>query len=391
MSLRLRTIDRLLLMITAALSAVLAAGCTGPGRPPPPPAPALTDRQQPAWQWIDAGRYRMQLAHLASLRNTGLQLPVPSPDGKWVAAWDCSDALALDPDAALTGSTLSNTTLVLRRTSEPQVPHHTVASGVAWPIWTPDSQQLIAVAYDRAGHCALLIHELSTAKSRRIDIGLRHILTLALSPQGRRLALAGFDDGPEKSKLYVYDLQKQVLTPLVPPRDAAWQVAPMWISERALLYYGRVGSDVGLLGAAYDGAEPHSWLAKLPLPQLAAEVLRVQAGITQPLSPDGRWLAMYDISSGNIVLHRLEDGRTWPLASNSHAGCWAGASQGPRFIYATDKQLLLSEPEAQSRVLATSPLLPLWCHSQGRELLLLARGHQEWTFELLRMEISAAP
>jgi hypothetical protein len=383
---------RLLRLVFGTLFLAIWAipGCAGGTRPPGGES-RPTDPAKSAWSSIDVGHYRFQFTPLTSLGNTGLQLPVASPDGRWVAALSSPNTLALDPDAAVTGRTISDVTLMLYSTATPASPPRTVAIGAVSPVWTPDGKQLIAVAYDRSAHCGLIIYELATGQSRRLEIGLSHIVTLAISPQGRQLAMAGFADTAEQARLYVYNLETQRLTPLTPPEHGVWQITPMWISEQALMYYGRVGSDTGLLGAKSDGATPHSWLAKIALPANAAEALRSQAGISLPLSPDGHWLAMYDQPDNRVVLHNLDDLRSWPLDPGSQSGCWAQTAQTPRFVYAADRQLLVSSPKGDSHALAARAFLPLWCHPQGTQVLLLAPGRQEWTFELLRMQITPSP
>ncbi len=347
----------------------------------------------PAWEWIDAGRYRFQFSRIASLQNTGLQLPVVSPDGKWVAAWQCADATTLDPDAPLTGATLAKLTLVIYDTTDPQASPRTVSTGAAWPVWSADSKQLMAVAYDKSNHCALIIHQLATGQTRRIEIGVAHIITPSLSPGGTLLAFAGFDLTAQQSRLYVYNLQTQQLTPLAPPKDVVWQIMPAWVSDHALLYFARVGTDTGILGTVPQANSPNSWLAKVPLPNEASETVRTHAGIIHPLSPDKQWLATFDSSQNRVALLHLEDAKPTPLDFSSQAGCWAPTTQAARFLYATDKQLLLhkSGAEETSHLLGAKPFLPLWCDPRGTSLLLLATGQQEWSFELLRMKISRSP
>lgn len=366
------------------------SGCTGSPRHTATER-LSADSGKPVWGAIDAGRYRVQFTHLAPLSNTGLQLPRVSPDGRWLAALACSNALALDPDALLTGRTISDVSLMLYSIAEPQRSPRVVAVGAAWPVWSPDSKRLIAISHDDPDRCGLVIHDIATAQTRRMKIGLAHLATPAISPQGRQLALASFAETPEQARIYVYDLESGHLTPLPPPKDGIWQITPMWVSEQALLYFGRVGADAGLLGATTNGAAAHTWLAKVRLPANAAEVMRSQAGIAQPLSPDGHWLAMYDASANRIVLHSLDDSRTWPLDSSSQTGCWSQATDGQRFVYASDKQLLVSNPQGQSHVLASNPFLPVWCESQGGRFVLLAPGQKDWTFDLLRMQVTPSP
>lgn len=376
--------------LLAALLAVpwALSGCAGTRRAGSPDRSADTTGKS-AWEAIDAGKFRVQLTHLASLGNTGLQLPLASPDGRWVAACSCPNTLALDPDALLTGRTISDLTLVLYSTTETQIRPRIVAVGAAWPVWAPDSKRLVAVTYDDSGRCGLLIHDIATSQTRRLKIGLPHIVTPAISPQGQQLALASFADTSEEARIYIYDLESGRLMPLPPPQGAIWQVTPMWVNEQALMYFSRVGGDTGILGANTDATKPHTWLAKAPLPLNAADVLRTQAGIAHPLSPDGHRLAMYDPSANRVVLHNLDDPRSWPLNSGSQTGCWTQPAE--RFVYAADRQLLVSNPQGESHVLATSAFLPLWCESEGKRLVLLTPGQKDWTFDLLRMQIMPSP
>jgi hypothetical protein len=388
---RARGRARALLLLCGWLGVAGGLSCTSPSTGHRTAGAALDD-QTPAWSAIDSGRYQLLLQHLATLRNTGLELPRASPDGRWIATLSSPNALALDADAALTGRTLDDVTLVLHSVTNPKSPPRTIAAAAAWAVWSPDSRRVVAVSYDRSHRCGLIIHDLSTGQTRRLEIGLTHIITPAFSPTGTQLALCGFAETPEQSRLYVYDLVNQRLTPLPAPKDCLWQILPMWVNEHALLYYGRVGAETGLFGAAADASRPSAWLARVPLPPDAAEALRTQSGIAQPLASGGQWLALFDGSARRIILHHLDDSRAWPLSPMSQSGAWvqpAGESQ-PRFIFATDTQCLLASPGGDTHLLGSTPFLPLWCNAAGTRLLVAAPGKQDWTLELVQMRIQPA-
>jgi hypothetical protein len=57
-------------------------------------------------------------------------------------------------------------------------------------------------------------------------------------------------------------------------------------------------------------------------------------------------------------------------------------------MYATDKQMLVAKTDGTFHLLEPRPFLPLWSHPKGTSFLMLAPGRQEWTFDLLRMQIS---
>src|SRR5204863_9324431 len=97
----------------------------------------------------------------------------------------------------------------------------------------------------------------------------------------------------------------------------------------------------------------------------------------------------YDAGSNRIVLHDLERNTVLPMDVGSHAGFWIPSPDGPRFLYATEKQLLIHNPASDQRhVLSEGPLIPLWCHPQARSFLLLAPGQQDWTFELVKLRLA---
>jgi dipeptidyl aminopeptidase/acylaminoacyl peptidase len=351
------------------------------------PAKSRVESQTVSWNSIDSGRYRLSFASLGPLQNAGLQLPRASPDGRWIATIESGKAASLDPDAAITGETIAETNLIVRDLRAPNAASHAVAAAAAWPVWSGDSRQFIAVSYDKSGRCGLIIHEIASGQTRRLNPGAPgHIITPAISPDGKRLAFAAFDQTPQHARLYVFDLQKQQLGALAAPKDCVWQLSPMWVNGRALMCYARVGEQTGLLGIALGDPPQNSWLTSMALPADAVGVLRTQSGILAPLSDDGRWLASFDSAENRIVLRDLEKRITQPLEYSSQSGLWAGS----HFIYTTDKKLFAYNTAGGVHLLASKPFLPRWCDEDGSSLLLAARGAQEWTFELVRMQIASA-
>jgi hypothetical protein len=349
------------------------------------------DCPAPAWQWIDTGHFGIRLTSLAVWNNTGLQLPLVSPDGQWAAHLNCPNTLALNADAAFSGRTIGDVTLVLDSTRDAHTPPRIVATGAAWPVWSADSRFLFAVVYDQKPRCGLVVHDVRANTSQRLELGLAHMLNLAVSPGGRYLALVGFADSADESRLYVYDTEQHHLIPLSPPRGVLWQTTPMWVSEQALLYYGRMGDDTGLLGATVGAATPHAWLAKIALPPRAMDTVYSQSGVTRALSADGHWLAVYDAASDQLVLYDLRDSRPWPLGPGTGTGCWVYGAQPPRFLFATDKHLSVVSPGAAAHTLCDGAWLPLWADPRGRYALILAPGQQDWTLRLTRIQILSAP
>ena len=131
-----------------AANIALLTGCTVTsvrvdqnGREIPEPAAARNiDPHVPAWKWIDSGQFRYRVERRAIVPNAGLQLPVASPDGRYVAALTCDEVAMLDPDAAINGKTLDHTELAIYDVDQPQTPPIKVARNAAWPTWSADGK-----------------------------------------------------------------------------------------------------------------------------------------------------------------------------------------------------------------------------------------------------------
>lgn len=341
----------------------------------------------PGWTALDTGRFRTQMRVLAVLPNASLQLPLVSPNGRWVAYLQTKDAVEPpEPDAAWTGQGLNDVCLWVLPLDPPAQPRM-VSAGAAWPVWLPDSRQLAFVSYDQQQRCSLGLYDVDSALAQRLGIGLPHLVAPTPSPDASRIALLSFNPSSAATRLYLYDVKTQQAQPVPLPADVLWQIRPMWIGNHALLFLGRTKQTGAIYGYSLRDGRAEQ-LATLELPEQAMEALASQTGIDLSLAPDGRHLALYEFSRNRIVLHDLQEQRFFHLPEGSHAGLWIASAQ---FLWSGENRTEVIRPGQESRAVFRGPCLPRWHKAATRQLILLAPGPEPWTFQLIDMKVVPTP
>ena len=368
-------------------------GCARRDGPLLPPAAGGPHR----WEPTATTHVRVSVQSVGRVPNSGLLLPAVGPRGQWVAYLEVTSDHEVYPDALFSGKGLEDVSLSLCEARRDGASRLVCPSGACWPAWSRDGGRLVFVAYNREGRCALGIHDLATKQTRRVAVGLRHLMMPAVSPSGRQVALVGANL-PSQSRLHVLDLETAGLRPGPPVDQGQRHLWPFWISDQALVYLtcqeaelksprgAEAGSATGWLCKwAPVSSRPPERICRVGLSGSGPSGLQVFAGLGHPLSPAGRRLAYYDAGADAIVLADLTGGEPRRLAAHSRAGCWVGDRT---FAAATQQELLLLAPYAgQQKRLMRGPWLPRWARAETSQLLLCTRSSEPWMLELVRMQL----
>ncbi len=358
-------------------------GCTPQAQPP---ASSGANRQiQGPWQASQSSHVQVQAEPLGQLPNSGLQLPVVSPDGKWIAYLDFRSNQPIELAALFTGQGLEAMSLHVQPVTPGAAARTVCASGAAWPAWSPDSRRLMFVAYNKAGRCDLGIHDVFTGTTRRISMGLERIMMPAVSPSGKQAAVVVLKTEDESSSLYVVNLDTGKVEQTCPTdfQDSR-QLWPQWTTDGRIVfvlsYHGR-----SWLAQWEPGKFPPEKLCEIRISASQSGVYQALAGLGRPLSPDDRYFAYYNTVADRIVLLSLADGRCVELPVGTRAGCWFGSG---RFVAADQKQMRLFSIRATMPALLMRGLwLPRGANAATSQLLLCSRAAEGRAFALVRMKI----
>ena len=217
---------------------------------------ACTTAPPPAWEQADAKpiprggaagfealaqaalpqRSTGSVTAVASVRppvpNVGVQLPAVSPDGRWIAFLDQDDAAPpARPDDLVSGRNLGGLSLWVRAVDAPGPARNVAVGGVAWPAWSADSTTLAFVGYDDELGCTLGLHDVAAGTTRRKAVGLRHMMMPAISPDGRRVAVAAYGNVPDQALVFTLDLATDAALP-GPPATPARGATPAPLGRR---------------------------------------------------------------------------------------------------------------------------------------------------------------
>jgi len=364
-------------------AAVLAAACSLGGC-----ATTTTpvDRPQAAPAGTAAGgasHLRVEVQPLATVSNSGLELPVVSPDGRYVACLDVrvGSHSAVTPASLMRGEGLAAVSLKLLDTTTGR--SRTVATGGAcWPSWTA-AGKLLYVSYDGSGSAMLVLYDPATGDAERKSTGLAKVIMAAPSPDGRMVAMVALPQ-PGKAIIRLLTWRTATLLPGPAADGADWQLRPIWLSGQELAYVQRRGDKSSLMRWQFAAGRPCR-VATISTPADLVDAGQSFAGIVSPRSPDGRFLAYYDAGADAICLVDLTTGRSRKLEEHSRAGCWAG----PRaFAECTGRGVMLMRPDGGARnTLMDGTWLACWGAADGGQILCLSRGSGPWTFNLVRMRL----
>lgn len=343
------------------------------------------------WQ----GRVTAVGRNLPSIPNAMLQLPVVSPDSKWIAFLERElDAPGrANMDAAISGRGLAGVNLRLRAL-DAEGPGTMIAERACWPAWSPDGRQLVFILYDPEGRCFLGLHDMETGVTARKAVGLRKMLMPRLSPDGRTVAVIAYGQLPDQATLFLVDLSNDQATP-GPPTEAGAQLLPRWVDDQTLLLLELVEDGARLVGwrRGQPAATP---IATLAAPPSIFDAQHLLAGIPQPLRPGGGTYAVFDPASRRLQLVDLVTGDALPLDTGTMAGAWWG---GDWFVAAGQDQirLLAIPPRVAQAVGEPLPSVrlfdgrwaPLHADRETKSLVLVGEGDDADTFNLVQLWLTA--
>ncbi len=334
--------------------------------------------------------------------NAGLQLPRFSPDGKWVAYLQMQEgAPAVSPDALVSGKGLDPVSLWMRRVGDEDPndvePRNIAIGGAAWPTWSSDGSTLLFVSHDDQNGCALMMHEVATGVTRRWSVGLRRMLSPAWSPSGEQLAVVAYDEVAEQAGVFVIDRESGRVTsgppPLVPAGGA--QVLPRWLDDETLLWV-ELGERGGSLVRWRVGDAASERVALVDVPASLFDAIHLDAGLSEPLSPDRRFFGYYRATRDRIELVELSSGRVLAMQAGDRAGAWWGGSW---FLIANDERLELCAVPGDGAAeagddLRRLPLLPgswvpRWSGPVEGSMLLLGRDSDPGMLTVLQLWVVA--
>jgi hypothetical protein len=367
-----------------AIFAVLLVAPLACGPAKPKPEPGLGKILERPWEPMQSTEYRMATAKLGAVPNSGLLLPVVSPDGQWVACLQTPPDNPPGVEDLIRGNRCERNSLLLRATA-PGAPLRVVcAGGATWAAWTPDGGTLVFTARTPDGHGELGLHDVAAGTTQHRAVGPQRLAMPAVSPTGDKIALVDADNFPASSRIYVLNLSDRTLQPGPPLAEGSRQLWPQWTDAQSLVFldWGRNDASLCRWTAGQADAQAIAPLAALPS-QFAA--LQLFISLPHPVSPDGKSLACYDRLADHVAVVDLTKGVVRGIGSQTRAACWMGAD----LLAAADKDLyVFSEggPPDGSRMLR-GQWLPLWAQATDGSILLCTRGESEDAFELVLMHL----
>ena len=367
--------------IAIGICILLIASCSGCS---PDNTPSSSDKQIEAQlRPAQATHTKVQLEPVTDVPNNGLQLPLVSPDGKWIAYLDLHSDRAAEFDALFTGHGLAPMSLHIRSLAPGGIARKICASGSAWPAWSPDSRKLVFVAYDAAGKCRLGIYDLPAGTTRFLSISSKSLVMPAVSPNGRQVALVAPGDQVGSLRLHVRDLATGKLTYTCPTDlDGPKQLWPQWTRDGQIIFV-LIHDQQSWLAQWLPGDSWPRRLCELRMPESQLGMFQSLAGLPKPLSPDDARFAYYNTAADRIILLNLRDDRQEQLPMGIRAGCWLDAQ---RFAAADDEELrLFSIPSSAPALLMHGRWLPR--HGSTDGLILCTPGRHRGLFSLVRMRV----
>ena len=214
----------------------------------------------------------------------------------------------------------------------------------------------------------ITVHDAEGRRTSTLDLGGRTALDLDLAPDGRRLAMS-LQQTDSEPDVWIYDLERGTLDRFTRNESAD---DPRWSPDGSRIVYSRenrtlvLRSTVGrreVLGEYPVSRDmiPHDWspdgneilltdsgdgrsIIVLPLddPDAKYELVRSDTYKTHAqYSPDGRWVAYMEVSSGDtkVFLRSSDpDGGVWPVTARA-AVQPRFTADGRRLVFVTDRGL----------------------------------------------------
>ena len=372
-----------LLLVLLSLGFALAGGCAAGRSGEPLDGPA---RVVAPWEPTPTTHVRFTLQQLGRVPNSGLQLPVISPDGGWIAFLRISGSSPVDPAATFDGHGLERVGLSIRQLVPKAEPRLVCDSGVAWHCFSTDGSELIFIRYTQPGTCEVGLYEVASGQTRWLRPELPRLIMPALEGSGGRLAAVSYSVSIEDARVHVIDLDTGLAMPVPKEDEYGPQLWPCWQDEQTLLYLKCTSFTIYL-----KAWRPTNSLAEL-LSELDASgssrsALSHRVSLGSALSPNGRRLAYYESAADRIIIADFARGTSRRLKPKTRAGCWLDDQY---FLAATDQALWLIGPtENYSRIL-DGRWLPRWGDGQTGEAILCGAGPSLGVFELVKLKLLPA-
>ncbi|MBB6429903.1 PD40 domain-containing protein [Algisphaera agarilytica] len=332
--------------------------------------------------------------------NMGLQLPRVSPDGRWIAFLDAdSESPRVLPDALVSGRGLGGVSLWVRGVEEEGLAQNVAVAHAAWPAWSSDASTLVFISHDPRTGCALGLHEVATGQTDRLAVGLRKMLTPAVSPDNQRVAVSGYGQIADQALLFIIDRDSGETTPGPQPTLGGAQLMPHWLDRETLIFVELDDNGGGLMRWTVGSpqAEP---IAPLQLPESVFDAIHLHAGVPSPVSADGRYFTYYAVGSDQMIWIDMDTGDALALNPGDRAGTWWNEQW---FLVANDQQLELTaapqplgatgEPSAEQEPEQERPRMnllpgrwvPLWADATQQSMLLVGQSDRPDRFRLLQL------
>jgi len=361
----------------AAVAVVLAAaGCaTEVRRTPVAPRDDSAERSPTFMTHV-----QVEAMPLGQVPNSGAQLPVVSPDGRWIALLELEgDPLAAD--APLTGEGVSRLSLSIQPVDEGASRRLICQAGAVWPAFSADSRHLAWIIYEN-NRCDIAVYDVQTRGIRRISPGLKGMIMAALSPGGDRAAVISRGPAPDQPRLCVVDVATGRVEKC-PIDGAAQHYLPQWTADGRIVYLLREADRTYVAQWGPGTFDPEKLVA-IPFGGAETDALIAVAGVGRTLSPDGRRFAYFDATSAALTLVDLQTGDSQRLPESFVAGCWF---DNRHFVAAgAERMSLFTDPAKLPSLLMRGSWVPLVA-TEG-VLVALTRGDHRRRFALVRLKVT---
>ena len=309
---------RWLIAATALAGATL--GCSTP-KPVPPGQALRSENERHIARFGDFELPRK----LGFVENTGLQLPVVSPDGRWML-YLRTDRPALSPWTLLGSTDPQHTptegmlSLWMRPTdgnsAGEQVSKHRWCHS---PVWSDSGQALLYVANEPPG--SFIVHR-DLAGGQEVQLGVPQAVN-CLPRFDRDDQTILFCSGPKaEGPFRIWRQSTDGAEPVALTPEGMDCVLPLLADADGTVVCGCLES--GHLTWVRCGKQGSVALAAQGAVSDRSHLLQTWAGIPSPLSPDRRCFLFYDATQNRIVSCRLSDRGIVRHRQNSIAACWLG-------------------------------------------------------------------
>lgn len=367
------------------LTLLLSCGCVSTTGPDHQSTALEPQHARGPWKSSQSSHVRLQSQTLGTLPNSGLQLPVVSPDGKWIVYQDHRADKPPMLRSLFSGRGLAPMSLHIQQVGARARGRMLCESGAAWPSWSSDSKTLLYIAFQQNGRCDVVVYEPQTSMTRRLSVAVNPIIMPALSPSGKHAAVVIFEPESQSARLHVVNLSTGKIEHSCPTGSSgAQQLWPQWTPDGRIIFVLKDDRKSQLVQWRPGESRLHK-LVEIQMRPTESGSYQAFAGLGRPLSPDGSHFAYYDTAQDRIVLLRLSDSQRIELPVGTRAGCWFGSE---RFAAADQKQIrLFSTRATMSALLMRAQGLPRGANFATKELFLCSRAAGGRDFNLVKIKI----